>query len=285
MILVTGASGTIGGEVTRLLGARGLPFRALSRDPSRLLLPASGVPVRGDYDDPVSLDRAVAGVSAVFLLAPPGPDLAAHDRAVIDAARAAGVRRVVKLSAIGTGDPDYGPVGGWHLPGERDLAASGLEWAALRPTTFASNSLGWAGPVRAGRPVPNPTGSGAQGVVDPRDVAEVAVETLTTAGPPGGVHTLTGPRALSLPDQVAVLAEELGRPVGTEEVRPGPLRERMIRAGMDPRFVEMVELGNRLVREGRNTVLTDGVRRVLGRPPWTYERWVRDHREAFLPTG
>ncbi|MER6134948.1 SDR family oxidoreductase [Streptomyces sp. NPDC001815] len=289
MILVTGATGTIGSEVVRLLARRGEKVRALTRDPSRMRLPdaaetEAGVEVevvRGDYLDPASVDAAMSGATAVFLVGVLGPDDVDRDRALVEQARAAGVHRVVKLSAIGTGDPAVGRVGSWHLPGEQAVRESGLEWTVLRPSSFASNTLSWAEAVRAGDPVPNMTGDGLQGVIDPRDVAEVAAESLLSARHAGHTYTLTGPGMISVPDQAAVLADVLGRPVGTLDLTPDQARAKMAEWGMAAAYVEGVMAGSAYVRAGGNAVVTGAVRQVLGRPPRTYRTWAQDHRAAF----
>ncbi|MFD3315984.1 SDR family oxidoreductase [Streptomyces sp. NPDC058694] len=287
MILITGATGTIGSEVVRQLAQRGEKVRALTRDPSKA---RARVPdgaevevevVRGDYLDPASVDAAMSGASAVFLVGVLGPDDADRDRGLVEQARAAGVRRVVKLSAIGTGDPAVGRVGTWHLPGEQAVRESGLEWTVLRPSAFASNTLGWAEAIRAGEPVPNMTGDGMQGVIDPRDVAEVAVEALLSARHAGHIYTLTGPETLGVPDQAAVLAEVLGRPVTTENLTPDESRARLAEWGMDAEYAEGVLAGSAYVRAGRNAVVTEEVLQVLGRAPRTYREWALDHRVAF----
>ncbi|MFB7510013.1 SDR family oxidoreductase, partial [Streptomyces broussonetiae] len=131
MILVTGATGTTGSEVVRQLAARGEKVRALTRDPARARVPAAVETVRGDYADPDSLAAAMAGVTAAYLVSPPGPG-AAHDTALVAAARAAGVRRLVKLSAIGSDDPATGPTVAWHGEGERVVRESGAQWTVLR---------------------------------------------------------------------------------------------------------------------------------------------------------
>ncbi|MGM0348363.1 hypothetical protein [Streptomyces sp. Adlamb9] len=79
------------------------------------------------------------------------------------------------------------------------MRESGGAWTVLRPSSFASNSLGWAAAVRAGEPVPNLTGDGASGVIDPHDIAEVAVAALLDAGHGGRTYTLTGPEAIRVP--------------------------------------------------------------------------------------
>ncbi|MGW1272438.1 SDR family oxidoreductase, partial [Streptomyces sp. NPDC002491] len=212
MILVTGATGTIGGALVRHLAARGEKVRALVRDPAKARMPAGVEVARGDYRDAASLEAAMTGATAAFLVGLPGPS-AQHDGPLAAAARAAGVGRLVKLSAIATGDPESGPTGEWHLEGERAVRESGAEWVVLRPSSFASNTLSWAEAVRKGEPAPNMSGDGAQGVVDPRDVAEAAAVALLDGRRAGRTYTLTGPETILVPRPAAVLAGLLRRPV------------------------------------------------------------------------
>ncbi|MDN3021810.1 SDR family oxidoreductase [Streptomyces sp. S.PB5] len=281
MILVTGATGTIGSEVVRQLAARGEKIRALTRDPGRAQVPAGVEVVRGDFLDQPSLEAALAGVDAAFLVGVLGPEDGGRDARLIELTRAAGVRRIVKLSAIGTGAPEFGRFGTWHLPGEQALRASDAEWTILRPSSFASNTLGWAHALRAGQPVPNMTGEGRQGVVDPRDVAEVAVAALTDARHAGRTYTLTGPEAISVDDQAAVLAGVLGRPVETVTPSPEQMREQLSASGMSEQAVEGVLGGLEFARGGGNTTVTDDVREALGRPARSYREWAEDHKGAF----
>lgn len=281
MILVTGATGTIGSDVVRQLAGRGAKVRALTRDPAKARVPAGVEVVRGDYGDPASLDAALSGATAVFLLRPPGPD-EGQDAALVGAARTAGVERLVKLSAIGTGDPDSGPSAQWHVAGERAVRDSGLAWTVLRPSSFASNTLTWLQALRAGEPVPNMTGDGASGVIDPRDIAEVAVRALLDAGHAARTYTLTGPEAITVPGQAAVLAEVLGRPVPTRNLSPDQTRDFLRTAwGMDGIRAEGVLTGLAFVRAGGNAVVTEDTQEVLGRPARTFREWAEDHRGAF----
>lgn len=280
MILISGATGTIGGEVLRQLADRGAPVRAMAREPGRV--PVPDVPtVRADYGDPASLARAVAGVDTVFLLtAPTSPAaVAEHDAAMLAAAVTAGVRRVVKLSAVRVERFDEL---NFHLSGERAVRDSGLEWTILRPTSFASNTLSWAPLIRAGRPVPNPTGEGRQSAVDPRDVAAVAVRALTEDGHTGRTYTLTGPEPLNVPEQAERLGTVLGRTVRTEDLTAESYRDLLRSYGLAEDFVTVASRGAELARDGGNITVTDDVPRVLGRPATLYTTWARDHRDAFL---
>ncbi|HEV7760920.1 MAG TPA: SDR family oxidoreductase [Acidimicrobiales bacterium] len=290
MILVTGATGTVGRHVVQLLTDRGVATRALTRDPSRVApasTPGGGLDVvRGDFDDPASLKPAVEGVTTLFLLTAPVAPSPVHDQAMLEVAVAAGVERVVRLSAIATGEraDDGTIIGAWHQQAEAAVRASGLAWTLLRPTTFASNTRWWADALRAGQPVANPTGAGAQGIVDPRDVAAVAVEILTAEDPTahqGQTYTLTGPELLSVPDQVVQLAEVLGRPVDVVDQSLDDTRAGLLASGLDPAVVDTMVAGMGWVRDGRNAVVTADVARLLGRPPTSFAAWAHDHRSAF----
>ncbi|WP_323747167.1 SDR family NAD(P)-dependent oxidoreductase [Catenulispora pinisilvae] len=195
--------------------------------------------------------------------------------------RSHGIGKVVKLSAIGTGEDSDVRVGGWHLPGERAVRAGEAVWTILRPSSFASNTLRWAPMISAGQPVANMTGDGAQGVIDPRDVAEVAVAALTTADHAGKTYTLTGPELLSTPDQVEILRKVLDRPIEIVDVPLDEVKGQMLAAGLDPEFAEVAAQGQRLIAEGGNTALTADVATVLGRPARTYATWADAHRAAF----
>jgi uncharacterized protein YbjT (DUF2867 family) len=236
--------------------------------------------VYGDYEDSASLEQALVGAASVFLLTPGGPSVAHHDLAMLDAARSVGVSKVVKLSSIGTANRDD-IENDWHLPGEQAVQASGMAWTLLRPSAFASNALRWTEAFRAGNPVPNMTATATQGVVDPRDIAEVAVEALTSPNHEGQTYTLTGPELLSVPDQVARLGGVLGRTIETIDVPLDVARERMLASGMDSTFVDAAITGTAIIRAGGNEILTDDLERALGRAPTTFEAWARDHRDAF----
>ncbi|MFJ4785191.1 NAD(P)H-binding protein [Streptomyces sp. NPDC088794] len=311
MILVTGATGTIGSEVVRQLAARGEKVRAQSRDPAGARVPSGVETAPGHHRDRASVEAAMAGAEAAFLVGVFGPDDVEHDRGLVAAARAAGVRRIVKLSAIGTGDPRLGAgdpqsgegegegegeakaeaegegaprVGGfgtWHLYGEEAVKASGLEWTILRPSNFASNTLSWSQTIQEGTPALNMMGGGKQGVVDPRDVAEIAVAALLDPRHSGRTYTLTGPETLSAHEQAAVLGEILGRPVRLRDLSPEQRREQLLAAGLGEAYADALVIAARFIQDGGSDVVTEDVPEVLGRPARTYREWVVDHREAF----
>lgn len=274
MILVTGATGTTGSEVVKQLIERGEQVRAMSR--RRVEIPGAEV-VRGDFTDARSLAEAVDGASAVYLVtAPPKPTID-HDAALVEAAGKAGVERIVKLSAISADDPDT-----WHARAERPTRESGLGWTVLRPPSFASNMLHYAPMVKSGVPLSDWTGTGACGVIDPRDIAAVAVEALTEDGHSGQTYVPTGPELLTFGQQAAVIQRTTGTTITTEEVAIEGVRAMMLGNGVDPDNVEESLKGITRQAEGGYAMLTDHVPKVLGRSALSFTAWANDHRDAFL---
>lgn len=279
VILVTGGTGTVGREVVRALPA-GLRARVMTRDPVKAVGVFPGVEVvAGDYTDPVSLAGAVRGVRAAFLVTTrvDGVD----DAAFVSAAVAAGVRRVVKLSAAAVLDPGADDLVTCRQRANEDLLRGcGLEWTLLRPRAFMSNCLSWAMPVRRERTVRALYGTSPNACVDPRDVAEVAVRVLTEEGHAGHAYTLTGPRAVTAVGQTRELGRLLGIPLRFEELTPD--RARVALSGRYPSpVVEALLAGAERQRAGAKARVEDTVRMVTGHGARSFRGWARDHLEAF----
>ncbi|GGU12497.1 nucleotide-diphosphate-sugar epimerase [Streptomyces coeruleorubidus] len=280
MIMVTGASGTVGREVV----ARLVPLasvRLLTRSPACLAPPAPGVEVVvGDFSDPVRLATAFAGVRAVFVVTadPLRPD---HDANIIDVALACGVRHVVKLSALAVADPAADDlITRWQRANEERLLASGLDWTLLRPRAFMSNTLAWAGQIRESGVVRGLGRDGRNSCVDPRDIAQVAVRALTRTGHEGKTYALTGPQGLSPADQVAEISAVLGREIRFEEVSQDQARQALLVRYPAPVADALMESARRTAA-GAKSGIESGVAEVLGRPAGTFRQWAEDHRHAF----
>lgn len=281
MYLVTGATGNVGGPVARQLNEQGHRVRALVRDPAR----AAGLAPEierfvGDLDDRDSLAKAVTGVDAIFLMQLGGGTDQA--RAVIEAAREAGGPRIVLLSSVGARTMPLAdnPIGAALAAREEVLRESGLGVTYLRPNTFATNALWWADSVRAGK-VTDPMGEGRHPVIDPEDIARVAVTTLTEDGHVGKGYTLTGPAAVTSREQVATLAEVLGRAIEFEDVTPHDHAEAAIANGTPEPMARMMEALYASMRAGRAAYVTDDVQNLTGRAPGTFRAWCERNAAAF----
>ncbi len=286
MILLTGATGTVGREVGRRLAAAGHPVRLLTRDPARISLRGSQVTaVRGDFEDRDGLSGALAGVRAVLLVTtdPLRPE---HDANLLSAAAEAGVAHVVKLSALAVTDPlAEDLVTRWQRANEALLRASGLDWTLLRPRAFMSNSLSWAARIRDTGTVRALYGTARNACVDPRDLAEVAVRTLTEPHHRGRTYALTGPEAISPAEQAAQLGEVLGRPIAFEEATVEQTRQQLLRRYPEPVALALLESALRQANGAKAAVDDAAVAELTGRPAGTFRQWATDHAAAFSTTA
>ncbi|WP_431977692.1 SDR family oxidoreductase [Micromonospora haikouensis] len=280
LVLVTGATGRIGRAVVDLLTGAGVPVRALvRRADAAATLPADVEVVTGDLTVPGSLDAALPGVGAVFLVwtAPPQTAPAVVDRL------AAHARRVVYLSAPHrTPHPFFqqpNPMAALHAGNERLIATAGLDATIVRPGMFASNALSWwAAAVRGDGVVRWPCGAAETAPVDDRDVAEVVARILRGGGPVGGDHVLTGPESLTQAEQVRIVGDALGRRLTFEEMPPDEFRRAAPEAARPA--VDMLLAAWRAAT-GRPAYVTSTVADLLGRPARTFRQWATDHAPEF----
>ncbi len=133
---IAGATGRVGAELTRLLAEDPVELLALTRRPEAAVLPAGVRAVGVDFERPASLSATLQGVERLFIAQGSSPDQVANEIALIDAAVAAGVRHVVKLSAMGPATRLY-PMA-WHMPIEAHLARQPIASTVLRPSAFTS---------------------------------------------------------------------------------------------------------------------------------------------------
>ncbi len=281
MILVTGATGTIGRALLDELAPAGEPVRALTRRPATAALPRDVEVVGGDLGDPASLEDALRGVDRVFAVST-GPDGPAQDRDLAAAAAKAGASRIVKLSTLRLDDDRIDdPITRWHRAGEDAVRDSGVAWTFLRPTGFMSNALQWAATIAGHDTVYHPYGDGRVALIDPRDIAAVAATVLTRPGHEGRAYSLCGPEALGPADEVAILSEVLGRPLRYVEVSPEHAHRAMVERGMPEELAGAVVAKAAASREPGSAVPDRDLSGLLGTAPRTFRAWVRDHAAAF----
>lgn len=275
MILVIGATGTVGSEVVRQLVATGERPRALVRDPAtaRQRLGDQVEQVVGDLDRPETIAAALAGVDRVFLLTTQSSRQPEWERAVIGAAARAGVGQLVKLSVFRADEQSPLQVARQHGQAERVLAQSGLAATILRPVFFMQNLLAM---VHDGA-IATAAGDGRVAMVDARDIAAVAVATLTGGGHAGKTYTLTGPEALSFYQVASVLSRQTGRPLRHVRVPPDKVRVALQGRGVAAWYADDMAKLHSMLAVGYEEVVTDDIHRVTGRPPRTLAQFAGDH--------
>lgn len=281
MILITGATGQVGGAVIRnLAGARGV--RALVRDQAAAAGLGDVDVVVGSFDDARSLAAALEGVEIVFLTGRDNPEQVAQHTRVLDAARAAGVRHVVKLSALGARPASPVALMRWHHAIEERLREAPFAWTFLRPHLFMQNLLRFAGDVAERGRLAAPMGDGRYPLVDARDVGAAAAAVLRDPDPHAGrAYSLTGPSSLSYHAVAEAIGALVGRPVEYEPQAPEQFRAGLLAAGI-PRWRadDLAAIGGAYT--GDDNAPSGDLAALLDRPPTAIEQFLSDHRQTYL---
>ncbi len=297
MIAVTGATGSIGRKLVAELEARGLPYRLVVRNPAAaagVVGPlAHGEIVHGDFDEPGSLPAAFAAAGQLFLTtagAVPveGPQPMVRQQATaIEAARAAGIEHIVKVS-VWRAAPGRPLAEGAHGEIESRLRGSGVPATVLQPSGFMQNFVtGVAGFTPEGGLLDTYSGAGVS-YIDAADIAACAAAVLDGGPGRGGTHVLTGPEALTAADIAAHIAAVVCRPVPAVELPPAQLTAALIERGVPARFADDIALLCADVATGALTGTTGAVAELTGRAPRTFAAFAADHAELLqrmLPGG
>ncbi|MGW2342273.1 NAD(P)H-binding protein [Streptomyces sp. NPDC001661] len=277
---MTGATGTVGRETVARL-APICHVRSLTRDPVRAAeRGTAGRLVAADCNAPHTLVEALRGVDALFAITrdPLQPD---HDRNLLAAAWEAGVRRVVKLSAMAVTDPQAQDlITRRQRESEELVRSSGLDWTLLRPRAYMTNTLSWSATIKSHGVVRALYGTAPNACIDPRDIARTAAHVLTTGGHYQQAYSLSGPQPISALDQVRCLSQVLDRRIDFEE-----LTEEQAFAAWAERYDALMAGAlldsARRQAAGAKKRVTSGVEQLTGQAPASYDRWAQDHSAAF----
>lgn len=280
-ILVTGATGNIGSEVTRLLRAQGYAVRAAAFEyQAPHTDPATGAEaVPFDFAQPATFGPALAGVKRLFLMRPPAlSDTKRYMNPFIDAARAAGVEQIVFLSLLGAEKNRVVP----HRQVEDYLRATGAPWTLLRPSFFMQNlSTTHRADIREHGEILVPAGRGKTSFIDARDIAAVAARTLTEPGHISQAYPLTGAEALDYSAVAQIFTAVLGRTIVYRRPSIWRFVRAMRRRGLAWSFIGVMVGIYTTCRLGLADGVTPDTARLLGRPPITMRQFVEDYRECW----
>jgi uncharacterized protein YbjT (DUF2867 family) len=286
VITVTGGTGTIRGELVRLLSAAGAPTRAVFRDERRTHDLPGVVWLRADLRDPRVLVPALAGTRRLFLLSGNQSGFGRMQIEVVRAARDLGVEHVVKLSALGASDHSRSSIAREHWEVEQVLQQSPMTWTILRPHAFMQNWLGdVAESIRLEGVIRSPIGDARVPFIDTRDIAAVAAETLLhPEAHAGRRYFLTGGEAVGYADVAAAISRATGQPVAYRPISMEEARAEMEARGVPHDLMDaMLAIYTYQKAGGPTSQVSDGVRRVLGRPPRSVADFARDHASHFRP--
>lgn len=277
MILVTGATGTIGSSTVKALKAKGAAFKVGARSPDKLK--GQGVETAlFDWDKPETYGPALQGVDKVFVLTPLAEKQVEYTQLLVNAAKKAGVKHIVKLSVMGVDAEPGITFGRMHRDSEKVIKDSGIAWTMLRPTFFMDNYFNYYGvDPKKDSTVYAPRGQGKAAWVDARDIGEVAAVVLTHPGHENKAYDLTGPEALGDNEVLAILSQALGHKYTYVDVPEEAARKSMQDMQMPAWIVQgFLEL-NMIIRNGWSSSTSTSVKDVLGRPARSFKDYAKDY--------
>jgi uncharacterized protein YbjT (DUF2867 family) len=258
-VLVLGSNGKTGSRIVERLRAAGNEVRPGSR---------SATPPF-DWNDRTTWPAVLDGIGAAYVAYQPDlcvPGAVATVRAFFDAATKAGVRKIVLLS--GRGEPEAEDA-------EKALQATSFDWTIIRASWFLQNFSEnyFLDDIRAGR-MTLPDSLAAEPFVDAEDIAEIAALALTGKRHSRQLYEVTGPEAITFAQAMRVIGHAVGREIQFQTVPMDTYRQALLDAQLPREIVDLIVYLFTTVLDGRNTPLTDGVQRALGRGPKKFSDYV-----------
>ncbi|HLJ45553.1 MAG TPA: SDR family oxidoreductase [Bryobacteraceae bacterium] len=284
MILITGASGNVGGAVLKEALKTNTPLRAMYRTREDAGKAPAGVSTAiADFSDKQSLRGALDGVTAVYLVCSPVPELVELEGNVVDVCRESGVRHLVLNSALGAGDyPKSFP--GWHRKVEEKVKSSGLDYTILRPNTFMQNIPAFYAPsIRAEGAFYAAMGTARTSFIDVRDIAVAAVKALTAPGHAGNTYELNGPEALTYSDLAGKISRVSGRKVQYVDIPAEQQKQAMLSRQMPEWLVTALLDLQAYYTAGQGGEVDDVLANLLGRAPTTMDQFLAEFADSFKP--
>jgi len=225
-ILVLGATGNNGSEVVAALKKRNVPCKAAVRTKEKgSKIEGPGVElVEVDLDNVASLTAALQGIQKLFVVTPP---VSTHlGRSIFDEAKKAGVKHVVLLTAACDDHPKF-IWGQYHYENEKYLAATGMDYTILRPTSFFVNLFGHLDSIKNESAIYQALGYSKMNFISNSDIGEAAAVVLTTEGHAGKTYTLTGPDTITWFEVADIFSELLDREISYIPITDEQLRAKM----------------------------------------------------------
>jgi len=284
MILVTGATGTNGVEIVKLLSRSGVRCRALVRNPEKIstLSDLPGVEVvQGDLSGPESLPPALDGVDRALLYSSIAPDLAELQGNFVRAAKKAGVRHIVKFSGIDADPHCEWRFLRWHGIAEQDLEESGLAFTHLQPNQFMQVYLRFQVTIASQGKFYAASKDSRVSPVDVRDIAAVAVAALTGTGHEGKKYVITGPEALTYFDVADKLSAAICKKVSYVDVPLEAAKQAILDTGAPEWFAEGQMEQFRFRWQGKQSRVTSTIADVAGKNPTSFEDFAREYASYF----
>lgn len=283
-ILITGATGNIGTELTKILIARKIPFRAMVRDAKDAEKFASIEAVEtvtADFDKPETVVEALKNIERAFLLTPSTERAETQQKNFVQAAKEAKVKHLVKQSQWAANEDSPVRFLHYHAAVEKEIEASEINYTFLRPNLFMQNLLDFKDSISVEGKFYADAGDCRISIVDVRDIAEIAAAALTENGHENKIYDITGPEALTHYEMAEKLSAALRKKVEFVNTPPNIMREMLVKFGMPEWQAKGLEEDFAHYRRGEASEIADDIEKAIGKKPYSFDEFARDHAEIF----
>ncbi len=283
-ILITGATGNTGLPLVKLLAAAGVPVRALIHTPAKksLVEHKNVEAIEGDFAIAGLIERALEGISRVYLVSPASPDLVKYQTNFVNSAKIMGVKYIVKLSALGAAPDSPVNLLRWHAEIEESIRKSGIDYTFLHPHLFMENLLAFAGSVKKEGTISSPLGETKISTISVLDIAAAAAAIFINGGHTGRTYTLTGPEALSYAEIAGTLGDVVGKTVNYVHTPYGRAKADMLKAGMPVWLADDMIMLMQSWRDGKGSIVSNYVEKLTGKKPMSVREFFLHNRSLFL---
>lgn len=285
MILLTGLGSATGLKVAKRLVKSGHGFTALVKNPDKFkdLNSKKVTLIKGDLGKSDNLKKAMEEIENAFLFSPVSDDQFKDERNFIYTAKKAGVKHIVKYSAIGADPKSSSIILKNHGLSEEYLKESGLKYTIIRPNIFMQNFVDFYGEqIKKKKEIRLPLKNAKCAYVDARDTARVIRKVLTSNGHKDNIYSVTGSESLSGTEVSEIFSEAMGKKVSYVEIKPKEFKKDMTDKGIKEPIAEAFTELYKLIRDGLYDQVTDDIYKVTERQPHTFEEFLDDNIKYFI---
>ncbi|MDC0225397.1 SDR family oxidoreductase [Gammaproteobacteria bacterium] len=283
MILLTGATGKTGSATAKALNEKGVTFRALIRNEEKRgdIESLGGEVVIGSIESKEAVDQSMVDVETALILLPNSENQLSLEKQLVDSAKQAGAKRVVKMSSIEATPDATSPIPKLHLESEEYIKQSGLSWTMIKPNFYMQNLLASAGTIKDQGKIFLPMGEGKTGMIDTTDVGKVLAKVLSEDGHESMNHEITGPEILSFNEVAEIFSKGLDKQVDYVDVPLAAYKETLGQFLTNQWHLDAVIDLFKGIADGGIEEKTDTYSELMGESPKSLSEFISENSFIF----
>ena len=283
MILLTGATGKTGSATAKALNEKGITFRALIRNEEKRgdIESLGGEVVIGSIENKEAVDQSMVDIETALILLPNSENQLSLEKQLVDSAKQAGAKRIVKMSSIEATPDATSPIPKLHLESEEYIKQSGLSWTMIKPNFYMQNLLASAGTIKDQGKIFLPMGEGKTGMIDTTDVGKVLAKVLSEDGHESMNHEITGPEILSFYEVAEIFSKGLDKQVDYVDVPLAAYKETLGQFLTNQWHLDAVIDLFKGIADGGIEEKTDTYSELMGESPKSLSEFISENSFIF----